>query len=317
MPAPRESEVLVESLCSLISIGTELKCLRGRFEPSSHWAQWVRYPFLPGYSSVARVVAAGDRVTEVSVGDRVTCDGPHCQRYVWPSDRVVRVPSEVPDEAAAWSSLAVTVQSAMRRSEQRLGDSVVVVGAGSVGQLLVQYSRLLGARHVMVVSRDSERLRAAMKHGATDGILGEAKRATAVILEITNGRGADIVYDASGDPRVLPDALRAVRRFGTVVLLGDPTHPQRQRLSGAMMTRGIKILAAHALDVATYESTHVRWASREMRLLFLDYVRRGDMCFAQLVNRRVSPTAAREVYAGLLDRGTSLTGIVFDWSRLT
>ena len=53
MPAPGEGEVRCRADVSLISTGTEGACLRGVFDPGTNWADWVRYPFRPGYSMAA------------------------------------------------------------------------------------------------------------------------------------------------------------------------------------------------------------------------------------------------------------------------
>src|SRR5947199_4908001 len=78
---PGPEEVLCEAQKSLISIGTELHCLRGEFDPGTNWADWVKYPFRPGYSMVGRVVAVGSGVKDIKDGDRVASYGVHQQYY--------------------------------------------------------------------------------------------------------------------------------------------------------------------------------------------------------------------------------------------
>ena len=72
---PDDDEILCQSEESLISIGTETNCLRGDFDLGTNWAAWVKYPFRPGYSMAARVVAVGKAVTGVKQDARCLCWG--------------------------------------------------------------------------------------------------------------------------------------------------------------------------------------------------------------------------------------------------
>src|SRR5581483_564968 len=74
---PEPNEILCAAEKSLISIGTESYCLRGIFDPGTNWEAWVKYPFRPGYSLAARVVAVGKDVQSIREGDRVAAWVPH------------------------------------------------------------------------------------------------------------------------------------------------------------------------------------------------------------------------------------------------
>src|SRR6266852_9897749 len=69
--SPPRGHVLVESRCSLVSTGSELTCLGRRFAPGSHWDEWVKYPFRPGYSGVGLVREVGKGVTTLKQGQRI------------------------------------------------------------------------------------------------------------------------------------------------------------------------------------------------------------------------------------------------------
>ena len=71
LPAPGAREIQCRAEISLISIGTELRCLYDQPQAGTSWSGWVKYPFLPGYSMAATVVAVGSEVTEYRPGDRV------------------------------------------------------------------------------------------------------------------------------------------------------------------------------------------------------------------------------------------------------
>lgn len=146
---PGPGEALVEALFSLVSTGTELTAYTGSFPPASAWAQYVKYPFKPGYSSVGRVIEVGSGVEGFEVGSVVAAPAPHADRYVWRAGDLVKVPPGVSLEEAAFHTLAAGVMHAVRLAGVKLGESVVVVGAGLLGQLAVLFSRLAGAYPVI------------------------------------------------------------------------------------------------------------------------------------------------------------------------
>ncbi|MEA3346430.1 MAG: alcohol dehydrogenase catalytic domain-containing protein, partial [Chloroflexota bacterium] len=101
VPEPGPGEFTIQTLVSLMSMGTELICYRGEFEPGTHWHSWVKYPFYPGYSCVGRVIEVGEQVTDFHEGDRVFCNVSHRQ-YANISGAAVKVPDEISDEEASW-----------------------------------------------------------------------------------------------------------------------------------------------------------------------------------------------------------------------
>lgn len=76
-----EKEILCAAICSLISTGTELQCLRGVFDPDTNWSSWVQYPFHPGYSMVAEMTEVGAAVRNFKKGDRLFVENPHTQFF--------------------------------------------------------------------------------------------------------------------------------------------------------------------------------------------------------------------------------------------
>jgi threonine dehydrogenase-like Zn-dependent dehydrogenase len=269
--------VLVRAGKSLISSGTEGIALGRLFEAGTHWDRWVQYPFHPGYSLAGRVAAVGPGVTGLAEGDRVAARRPHQQYVTVPANALTPIPDGVSDEAATWFGLANIVQNGVRRAEHALGESVAVIGLGPLGQLVVQYVRLLGARHVIAIDPAAERLAMARAHGATDVVNAGVAEAREAVLHLTEGRGADVVYDVTGAPSVFPEALRLLRRFGRLVLLGDTGTPAEQRLTGDVVTRGLRIVGAHDSNPPAESTDHAYWSHPRMTELFFTYLQRGDM----------------------------------------
>ena len=317
LPGVKAGEILVQLRRSLISTGTECICLQRKFAPGTHWDKWVQYPYRPGYSAVGIVVEAADGVTGLSVGDRVALPVKHGQYAVLAADRAVRVPEGVSDDAAAWFNLACIAQNAVRRAEHALGDDVVVIGAGILGQLVVQFVRLLGANRIMVIDTAPARLAMAAAHGATHTLQMTAADAEEAIASSTRDRLADVVYDITGNAAVLPTAFPLARRFGKVLLLGDTGTPSDQRLTGDIIRRGVTLVGAHSTNPPPVASDYAHWTHEHMTELFFTYLERGQMKVEDLVTHRYDPRLAAEAYGMLTQDRSQAMGVLFDWTRLT
>jgi 2-desacetyl-2-hydroxyethyl bacteriochlorophyllide A dehydrogenase len=320
-PAP--GEILCRAEKSLISIGTETHCLRGVFDPGTNWADWVQYPFRPGYSMVGRVVKVGADVAGFREGDRVATSATHQQYFSVSADAgtstgspfgVLALPGAVSSEDGTWMPLACTTQLGIRRASLALGESVGVVGLGMLGQLVVQYLWLSGAKHVVAIDTVRGRLDVARAHGATHVLECSAEDAPEPVAEITGGRMLDVVFDVTGHPAVLAPATRLLRRLGRVVLLGDTTTPSKQHLGPRVLADSLSIHAIHALMRPDSPTEWNPWTAGEMAGLFFDYLQQGRMRVRDLVTHRRRPEEAPAVYAGLLRDRSSAIGVVFDWA---
>lgn len=272
-------------------------------------------PFAPGYSLIGEVVETGPGA-EFKVGSRVAARRPHHQFVVAKEEALFTIPDGVSDEDASFFALAKIVQGGVRRAEHVLGERVVVIGLGLLGQLVVQYLRLLGAREIIAVDVSSERLELAKAHGATVTLQKSVADTYDDILDLTDGLGADTVYDVTGSSKVLELALPLVKKFGTMVILGDTGKPSEQRLTGHVVTRGLTIVGTHDVHPPVVSSDHVFWSHEQIVQLFFEYVARGDMNVSDLISHRYRPDEAGDAYAMLQTDRMSAMGVVFDWTEL-
>lgn len=317
---PGPDEFLVRSTQSLISTGTEGIMLGNLFDAGSHWDRWwqLEYPdYRPGYSLVGQVVAKGKKVEHVREGERVALRYNHREYALVPAtEAVYRVPDAVSDEDASWFHLATIVQNGIRRAEHRLGDDVAVIGLGLLGQLVVQYLRLTGARQIIAIDTAEKRLKWARDHGATTTLQMGAEEAREAVLRLTEGQGVHAVYDVTGAAAVFPHALRLLRQFGRLLLLGDTGSPASQYLTGDVITKGLTIIGAHDNNPPRHSTEHAYWSHLRMGELFFSYLQRGDMRVSDLVTHRYSPLDAPEAYRMLREERASAMGVIFDWTRL-
>ena len=255
VPACRPGGVLVRSLCSLISTGTEIMKVsearmslvsKARARPDQvrklldsvaqqgavatyHKAMDRLDSYTPlGYSLCGVVVEVGAGAEEFTVGQVVAAAGNefalHAEVNWVPTNLCVPVPDGVAAEHAAFATVGAIAMQGVRRAEVALGETACVIGLGLIGQLAV---RLLTASGVQVVGLDvvADRCRAAEKAGALvcaapdeDGI----RQVSEVLFDRTDGRGADHVLLAAGGDSNGPVevAARLARDRARVVDIG-------------------------------------------------------------------------------------------------
>ena len=134
------------------------------------------------------------------------------------------IPPGVSDEAAALTEPCSVAVHAVRRSSLKLGDTAGVFGAGPIGLLVTQAVRAAGAQ-VIVSEPAPGRADAAMSVGARTVIDPFEQDPVQRMVELTNGRGPDVVFDCAGLKNTLQQAFEAVRRAGQVVLVAVPWEP--------------------------------------------------------------------------------------------
>lgn len=197
----------------------------------------VEYPFVPGSECAGTVEALGDGVEGFRVGDRVATmwgKQTYATHTLIEASKAVPVPDGVPLEtAAATLSQGITAHYLTHSCYPVQDGDVVLVhaGAGGVGRLLIQLSKLRGATVIATTSTDAK-AEIARAAGA-DHVLTYDEVPTRV-RELTEGRGVDVVYDGVGKD-TFDSSLAAVRVRGMMVLFGGSSGPvppfQLQRLN--------------------------------------------------------------------------------------
>lgn len=202
----------------------------------------VPFPFTPGSEAAGTVEATGDGVSGFAVGDRVaTAEGIDCYAdyALVDQDAALPVPAGLDDlTAAALPLQGMTAHYLMNSTfKVEAGHTVLLhAGAGGVGLLLIQMLKARGATVVTTVSTD-EKEQLALDAGA-DHVL-RYDGFTAKVRDLTNGAGADVVYDGVGKD-TFDGSLAAVRIRGTLVLFGGasgpvpPVDPQRLNAGGSL-----------------------------------------------------------------------------------
>ena len=159
------------------------------------------------------------RVLGVSCGE-YRQHGAFAQYVAVPHRVLYRLPGAMPFEHAALTEPLSIAFHAVRRSGVKASDSTIVVGAGLIGLLLVQSLRRTGCSRILAVDIAPEKLALAKKLGATATVV-SGQNALQEIMEWTENRGADSVFEAVGVPATVDLAIRSARKGGAVTLVGN------------------------------------------------------------------------------------------------
>ena len=220
--APGPDEVLVEARVSAVSSGTELLIYRGEMPRDlaadatiDALGDDLSYPLKYGYATVGEVVDLGPNVAERWRGRRVFAFNPHESHFAASPADLVPVPEDVSTTTAALLPTAETATTLVMDGHPRVGERVVVFGAGMVGLVTTSVLSSFPLERLTVVEPVADRRSMADRLGADETLHPEA--ATAV-EERGEPAGADLAYELSGSPETLDDAIDAVGYDGRIVV---------------------------------------------------------------------------------------------------
>ncbi|MDK9696896.1 MAG: quinone oxidoreductase [Siculibacillus sp.] len=186
-------------------------------------------PLVPGNEGAGTVMAIGEGVTSVAVGDRVAYVGPlgsYAEERNVPADRLVKIPDGVADEIAAAAMLkGMTAQYLLKRTF-RVGPGTVLLfhaAAGGVGQIAGQWAKHLGAT-VIGTAGGPDKVALAKTRGYDHVIDYRKDDFVAAVKEITGGKGVDVVYDSVGKD-TFPKSLDCLKPFGLFCSFGNASGP--------------------------------------------------------------------------------------------
>jgi len=319
VPDPGKSEILIQTIKTLISTGTELTLLSGDYPQNSYWAAYGELPFLAGYSNVGRIVKLGLGVQALREGDIVASSSPHAQ-YVTVSiepsgSRLTKVPSDVRPEEAAFHNLAATVMNSVRLAHFSMGEASVVLGAGILGQLAVMFSRISGSLPVIVVDPSRMRLEKARISGATDLIEPSSMPLLEEVSKLTKTRLADVVFEVTGNPDVLPTGFKLLKNGGRFVILSSPRGPSKIDFHDEVNRPSRTIIGTHIESHPSQESIFNPWTYKRNVEFFYDLIISRLIRMDHLITQTYPWSKAPEAYQFLLEDRTRALGVILDFTR--
>jgi L-iditol 2-dehydrogenase len=247
LPVPQiaEDEVLVAARAVGVC-HSDIDLLEGRYIiPFS-------YPLIPGHEWSGEVAAVGDKVTGFAPGDRVvgecvigedhfgfSISGAAAEFFVAKPAWLHHLPEQLSHTMGALvEPFSVAYYAIVRAGGLDASDTAVVLGAGPVGLAVTAAAAAMGAA-VVVVEPSTDRRAAALGLGARHAV--DPGEADALLEELTGGRGADVVLEASGRPAVMARALEMVAFQGRVAYIGIDVGQEAPAKLGLIQSKELRI----------------------------------------------------------------------------
>jgi len=303
LPTIEPNEILVETEYSGVSQGTEIWAYVGK-RPE------LQFPTVPGYQTIGRIIEVGEHTKGFQVGQRImvntsrlpkklpeTWMGAHSSHII--TKEAIPVPDGCDPIGAAISALPAVSLRGIKMIDIAIGDVVVVIGQGLIGQFSAQLARLRGA---MVIATDviGERLTLS-KANSSDITVNVKESDLKKVVAAIAPKGADAVIETTGRADQFPTCIDLLRWEGQLLLQGwyaqpisfdfHATHMKKPRVA---ITCGFDFI-----DTATC----------------LNLLSHNKLKLRELVSHLVPIAEAPGIYPRLANNDPSFLGVVFDWKK--
>jgi 2-desacetyl-2-hydroxyethyl bacteriochlorophyllide A dehydrogenase len=301
---PQSGKLLIKTLVSAISSGTELLVYRGQWpqncvvdETIASLSEDFSYPLKYGYSSVGRVVATGSDVDPSWMNKRVFCFNPHESLFIAAPHETIVLPDEIDTEDAALLPNMETAVNLVMDGHPVIGERVCVFGLGVVGLLATAVLAHTGLEHIATFDRIQIRRDASLKMGAdsaTDPVIDPECSTSSLNGGLALFRSwADLSFELSGNPAALDSAIESTG-FGGRVIIGSWYGSKKAdlNLGGYFHRSRIKLVSSQVSSIAP-EFTD-RWTKARRMDLATNLLRKIRP--SQLITHRFSIDDASQAY---------------------
>lgn len=325
IPPIEPGMVLVKVQASLVSPGTELggwKTLKTNRESQKPFTTSRKF----GYSNSGFIAKVGEGVARFKEGDRVACIGNgyalHSDWAVIPQNLCIHLPNEVSFEQGSYAMLLATAMNSVRRCEPELGERILVVGLGLVGQLTAQLHAISG-NFVIAWARYPLQFELAKSWGIDQVEYSDDSNLVEKTRDFTKGYGLDaaILAFAGSSGLVWDQICSSMKKtpdghiMGRVVMVGS----SEINLKWIPANMDIRIAArtgAGYHDEAwecgrDYPEVYMRWTTRTNLELCMELIAQHKINVDCLTTHHVKLLEAEETIGKIIDRGEQIVGLVF------
>ena len=351
IPTVNAGEVLVKNHFSAISLGTEKSTIsiakssliqkamkrpkdfkkvlnlmdkEGIFPAFNKATNKLQIPTPIGYSSAGEIIELGSGVRDFKIGDKVSCSGMgHAEFVKVPINLCAIVPEKVSLDHAAFATIGSIALQGIRQSHLQIGESVVVIGLGLIGQIAMQIIEASGCTAVGIdIDRklvDEVENRGYVCLDRNDPKVNER------LLELTNGQGVDRTIIAASAPNNDPIVFSSeiLRDRGTITVLGDVKMDLPRSL---FYRKELSLNLARSYGPGRYDYKYeyeghdypigyVRWTENRNINAVLELMSKGHIKMDEIINENIQFDNAPHFYEQILSGKTIGSGFVFQYDK--
>ncbi|MBK7098451.1 MAG: bi-domain-containing oxidoreductase [Sphingobacteriales bacterium] len=345
VPQVRSGCVLIKTLCSLVSLGTERMLVEfgkaGWINKARQQPEKVRQviqkiktdglkptmdavfrklgePLPLGYCNAGEVIAVGKGVNGFAVGDRVISNGNHAEVVCVPENLVAKIPDGVSYEEAAFTVIGAIALQGIRLVNPTFGETVVVTGLGLIGLLAVQLLKANGCR-VIGIDFDKRKVELAQRLGVEAFAVEADSDVPKLIQDKTNGIGADavLITASTKSNEVIGQAAQMSRKRGRIVLVGViGLDMQRSDFYEKELTFQVSCSYGpgryddhYELKGLDYPIGFVRWTEQRNFEAVLAAIHNGSINVKDLITEEVDLKDYLDIYGDMI-KGGSIASII-------
>ncbi len=351
-PSLGKGEVLVKNLYSVISAGTEgyrvSEARKGYIAKAKSRQKEIKQviesmktkgllstyrtvmnkleaPSALGYSCAGEVIAIGDDVTSIAVGDYVACGGKnaaHADIVAIPQNLCVTVPKTVKIQQAAFTTIAAIAIQGIRRSDLEVGSNCVVIGLGLIGQITMQILQGSGITPIGIDVQDAK-VNLAKKGNCKYAYNRNHEGLDQIILDLTNGNGADAILITAGTPSNDPVEFAGViaRKKATIVIVGAvPTGFSREYYYNKELDLRMSTSYGPGRYDPNYEENgndypigYVRFTENRNMQTFINLLESNKLDIDYLITHEFELLDAPNAYKMILNKSDNFAGILLKY----
>ena len=317
LPAPSPTQVLVKTVFSTVSPGTERANITGSDSVAGANAPKVKFPRALGYSAAGEVIAVGEKVESVAPGDRVAVMwGKHASYSLSEEKNIVRLPEGVSYADGAALLIGTFPLAAIRKTRLEIGEACMVMGLGLLGQFAVRLAKAAGA--VPVIACDPvESRRADALAGGADFALDPTQEGFAEQVKTLTGKGVSAAIEVTGVGAGLNETLDCMARFGRIALLGCTRDPNfTVDYYRKIHFPGVTLIGAHSHARPEWESSPGWFTHRDDMQTLMKLITLGRLDISAMHGPVYAPQDCKTVYDALIHDRNFPMMVQFDWRKL-
>lgn len=348
IPKPSKGQVLIESTCSLVSLGTERMLVefgkanyleKARKQPDKVKMVYdkirtdglqptiesvknkLNQPLPLGYCNVGKVIEIGPGIEDLKIGDRVASNGNHAEFVVVPENLTAKIPDKVSDEEAAFTVIGSIALQGIRLANPNFGETVVVIGLGLIGLITAELLIANGCK-VIGIDFDKHKFNIAQDIGVFAINPSDGNDPIKLVNEYTNGSGADaVIITASSDSHdIVHQAAEMSRVRGRIILVGViGLNLRREDFYKKEITFQVSCSYGPGRYNDDYEQKgqdypigFVRWTEKRNFLAILDAIASGHLNVHPLITEKVNLIDFQKVYGDMKKLGSITSLIIYN-----